>query len=85
MVTLASTTSLSTVLKLLTGLQDAIAQTHVASSEPLAKGLHLGDQRPPLREVFRSEDVCRWCLRLDRHCDPDPLGEMYVFIQLTVI
>jgi hypothetical protein len=80
MVTLASTTSLSTVLKLLTGLQDVLAQTHIASSEPLAKGPHLGDQCPPLCEIFWSEDVRRWCLRLDRHCDPDPLGKMYVFI-----
>jgi len=53
MVTLASTTSLSTVLKLLTVLHDALAQIHVASSEPLAKGLHLGDQRPPLGSLAR--------------------------------
>lgn len=85
MVTLASTTSLSTVLKLLTVLQDALAQIHVASSEPLAKGLHLGEQRPPLREICRSEDVRRWGPWLDHHCDPDPIGETYVFIQLTVI
>src|ERR687888_486025 len=80
-VTLASTTSLSTVLQLLPALQDAVAQTHIASSEPLAKDPHLGDQCAPLCEVFRGEDVRRRRHRLDRHRDPNPLGEMHVFIQ----
>src|SRR2546421_8902802 len=80
-VTLASTTSLGTVLKLLTTLQDTVSQTYRASGEPLAKGLHLSDKCAPPREFFWGEDVRCRCLRLDCHRDPDPIGERHVFIQ----
>jgi hypothetical protein len=80
MATLASTTRLRTIFKLLPSYEDHITKSDVTFHKPLSKGFHPCDEGTTLCEFFLGYlFLFGHVSLLHQHCDGSPIGEMYPF------